>query len=47
MITIPISTKSPLILKPGEPLAALCIINLDDVIDDLKGTEHIFFGIMP
>ena len=37
LITIPVVSKSPIILKPTEPLASLCIINLHDVIEDIKG----------
>jgi hypothetical protein len=46
MITIPIISKSPVILKPREPIALLCIIHLDDVIDIIKGNTFLFNNVL-
>lgn len=39
MLTLLVVSKTPVIIKPGEPLASLCIIHLNDVIDDIKGNK--------
>jgi hypothetical protein len=39
MITIPVISKNPIILKPREPIALLCTIRLDDVINTIQGNK--------
>jgi len=39
MITIPIVSKTPVILKPRDPIALLCVIHLDNVIDIIQGNK--------
>jgi hypothetical protein len=41
MVTLSFVTKSPIILKPGEPLVNLCVVHFNDLIDDLKGNKEI------
>ena len=42
MITIPVISKNPIILKPRDPIALLCIIHLDDVINTIQGNKTLF-----
>jgi hypothetical protein len=39
MITIPIVSKNPVILKPRDPIALLCVIHLDNVINIIQGNK--------
>lgn len=39
MITLPLLTKSTQLLHPGQPLAALCIVHINDAINDICGKQ--------
>jgi hypothetical protein len=43
MITIPIVSRTPIILKPRDPIALLCIIHLDNVINNIQGKNMVCY----